>query len=526
MVRGLGKLIRKGWKPLRTIVLASWDGEEYGLIGSTEWAEDFGSWLQDNAATYLNLDSSTSGSNFHGSASPSLARLLRGAAEDVAKGADASRSVWDARADGGDWDEYHGTVSAKTVDSGATGISPLGSGSDYTAFLMRYGIASTDFSFGGGPNDAVYHYHSIYDSHTWLAKYGDPGFHKHVEGAQIIGLIALRIADSLILPLNTTQYAHDLGGYLAKIEDLKNGDDKYASLDLARLGAAIEQLSASSAELDDTRADLLHQLHKVVSKTSYLDRVKHAFAHALGGCRPQRAAMPTWPAPEGTHAHAHAHGRARGDDDSAAGTTHTAAHATLSGNRKDIRKLLKKIRAVNLKLKGFEAGFISEEGITDREWYKHKGTSPGKWLGYGATTVSREREGSEKCKAAWWRGRGGEGRGRPLFISGFLVSSRQPRSDRACLPPTRNTEQWRAGRVGVGVRGRACGSQVKGLGQAARAPCAGLFPACTRNAPRSTPRALDESSRARVPEAPRHHPGPPPWRHRTPIAVVVSRSTL
>lgn len=321
LVRGLGTLLKKGWKPMRTIILAAWDGEEYGLVGSTEFAEGEGDWLQKNVVSYHNLDSSASGPNWHGAASPSLALLLRSIAEEVQKS--DSRSVWDARFDGG----------GEELAPKGSGVAPLGSGSDYTAFLMRYGIAATDFSFGGGPKAPVYHYHSIYDSYTWQRKYGDPEFQKHKEAAQMIGLLALRLADSPILPLNSTQYARDLGYYLEKVEILKK-DGGYDDLKLNGLGDAIKKLADASATLDRERSKLEKELRKLP---------RRGWRQCLG-LRPR---LP--------------HGA---------------------------RKLFKALRNVNYKLKKLESGFISEEGITDREWYKHKGTSPGKWLGYGATTVS------------------------------------------------------------------------------------------------------------------------------------------
>jgi len=381
MVRGLGKLLKKGWRPLRSIVLASWDAEEYGLVGSTEWCEVFGSWLKTDAAAYLNLDSSTSGQNFGAAASPTLARVVRGAAQDV-ESSDAARSIWDTRADGGDWEAFWAAAgeratdgefaSAAEEDGSSTGVEPLGSGSDYTAFLMRYGVASTDFSFGGGPKDPVYHYHSIYDSHTWIAKYGDPGFHKHVAGAKIIGLIALRVADSLILPFNTTQYAHDMEGYLAKIQAIKDGNDEFKDLDLDKLRDAIKALQHQSAKYDTYRESLLKKLHNILRKRSFLEgwyRFKEIVYTVWNGVGSKE--MATW---ESTEEEAAALATRR---------PHLPPH-----KRKQLRKILTQIRAVNRALRAFESGFISEEGIKDREWYKHKGTSPGKWLGYGATTVS------------------------------------------------------------------------------------------------------------------------------------------
>jgi N-acetylated-alpha-linked acidic dipeptidase len=168
------------------------------------------------------LDVSVAGTNFHGSASPSLANLLKGAAEQIEHPTDPARSLWEMK-DGGDWKTYNQEVKAfssevdfEDLAASRSGVGALGSGSDYTAFLQRYGVASTDMGYGGGPNDPPYHYHSIYDSFTWQSRYGDPGFVKHTAAAKMLGLMALRLADSLVLPLNVTQYAHDLSGYLAK----------------------------------------------------------------------------------------------------------------------------------------------------------------------------------------------------------------------------------------------------------------------------------------------------------------------
>lgn len=378
LVRGLGELIKKGWKPLRSIILASWDAEEYGLVGSTEWAEDFGDWLQGHAAAYLNLDSSSSGQNLRASASPSLALLLRGAAEEIEKTTQPGVSVWDARAAGGDWDAFKAALhpslvpaKAESVTAGGSGVRPLGSGSDYTAFLQRYGIASTDFSFSGGPKDPVYHYHSIYDSHHWVKNFGDPGFHKHTEAAKIIGLIALRLADSVILPFNTTQYARDLAYYLTKIEDLKK-EAGYDSLDLVPLGDAIKDLAAASAELDAERVELIDKLRAALPERpprSYGQRLAHAFGLA--------------PCP---HAEAAELAKMAVFDDKHPDVAPAAKPSPHLPNWKGIAKTLKAIRKVNVKLRDFESGFIAEQGIKDREWYRHKGVAPGKWLGYGSTT--------------------------------------------------------------------------------------------------------------------------------------------
>lgn len=327
LARGLGVLLKKGWKPQRTVMLASWDAEEYGLIGSTEFAEDFEDWIQARVAAYLNLDSSVSGQHFHAGASPSLAHLVKGAAERVQRG---NSSVWDTRLPDteselsalgrGNADLTATSVSAlgqtqpRTEAEGGTGVRPLGSGSDYTAFLQRCGVASTDFGYGSSLQSPVYHYHSVYDNLHWMKMYGDPSFQKHKEAAQILGLLVLRLSEQTILPLNTTQYCHDLHGYYAQVEKLR--DDSGLKVRLNNLKGAITRLSEASENLDRTRADLEKLLKK---------------------------------------------------------------------GRKD-EKVMKQVALVNAKLRKFESGFLHKNGIPDREWYKHLVVAPGKWLGYGATT--------------------------------------------------------------------------------------------------------------------------------------------
>lgn len=169
VVRGLGQLLRNGWTPLRTILIASWDAEEYGLIGSTEWGEDFADWIDEHVVAYLNLgtllmyfsqipplvltrtptiDSSVSGSRFRASATPSLAHLVRAAAEDIAHPTQPGKTLWDATKDNGVLTGEHidaealAVYEAAEVDSfsESTGVGVLGSGSDYTVFVQRNGV--------------------------------------------------------------------------------------------------------------------------------------------------------------------------------------------------------------------------------------------------------------------------------------------------------------------------------------------------------------------------------------------------
>ena len=200
-----------------TVVFASWDAEEvgtslsghryiiplvtytclqYGLVGSTEWGEDFGSWISDHVVSYLNVDVSVSGSQFHVAGSPSLAHVIKQTALDVPHPTDADRTLWDAFDDEGPYKEFvhNGTIDADYLElytqkenrlrASETRVSPLGSGSDFTVFLQHLGVASSDQSFSQTLTDAPYHYHSIYDTHAWQERYADPGFHRHVRLCQ------------------------------------------------------------------------------------------------------------------------------------------------------------------------------------------------------------------------------------------------------------------------------------------------------------------------------------------------------
>ncbi|KAI0940119.1 hypothetical protein AcV5_001313 [Taiwanofungus camphoratus] len=359
VIRGFGALLRSGWKPLRNVVFASWDAEEYGLIGSTEWAEDFPEWITQNVVAYLNVDVSVGGSRWSASASPSLAHLIRQTALDVPHPTVPGKTLWDAMEDSG---PYAGTAdadflaayeAAQQEKASETGIHPLGSGSDYTPFLQRLGVASMDQGFGGTPSDAPYHYHSVYDSERWQELYGDPGFYRHVAVARHLGLTAIRLIDAIIVPLNTTQYALEIGGYLEKVENIA------ASLavapDFSGLRSAIANLQSASKALDAEKAAAERHFRKL------LDRIpgrKSACAHTGAHSR-----LPAW--------------LKRLLDI-------IARHAFPLG---EFKKAAQRVQRANAKLTAFERGFISEEGIAEREWYKHLVVAPGKWLGYGATTL-------------------------------------------------------------------------------------------------------------------------------------------
>ncbi|GLB33889.1 putative vacuolar protein sorting-associated protein 70 [Lyophyllum shimeji] len=410
IIRGFGALLRKGWKPLRTVVFASWDAEEYGLVGSTEWGEDFPEWISKHTVAYLNVDVSVSGSRWEVGGSPSLANLIQQTALEVPHPTVEGKTLWDARNDEGPFTGAEGPSSNLTIDADVleaynvakrnlhaskTGVAPLGSGSDFTVFLQRLGVASSNEGFGGTPTDAVYHYHSIYDSQRFQEVYADPGFHRHVVVAKHLGLQALRIIDSIIVPLNTTQYAFELDDYLGKVQALAhNLRASVAAPDFSKLQKVIRKVQDSSQALDEEKRkaekELKHALRKLSSPHHHMCRKWHRLVRRVAdgfkkifGVQPHHYR----PVPE-LEVDAWTKFLFEYDGDEVRPSTAVLSHPR-HGHSHRMKKLIKAAKRVvkaNRKIIAFERGFISEDGIKDREWYKHLGVAPGKWLGYGATT--------------------------------------------------------------------------------------------------------------------------------------------
>ncbi|KAG8908851.1 hypothetical protein FRB99_003091, partial [Tulasnella sp. 403] len=400
IAKSVGTLLKKGWKPLRTLVIASWDAEEAsaspGLVGSTEFGEDFEDFIREHVVAYLNVDVATKGSKFSLGGSPSLAHLLIQAATDLPHPTDANRTLLDARNDAGKLTGpaggSHPKKPKRPLGQYDTGVRPLGSGSDYTVFLQRIGVASSDEGFGGTLTDPVYHYHSVYDSHRWQELYTDPGFHRHVAVAKHLGLVTLRMINTPVIPLNTTQYAYELDDYLAKV---RNATVTHSiPVDLVPLERSIRSLQRSSVKLDRSRRRALRKLEKALK---HLRPSQELFFHAfeMSRCSKRRwSTLRTWiKRVFGVPTTVEAPGHALYDEVSARASIEpyqgAAPDADISKHHKALRRAeraLSVIRNLNKKLSSFERGFISKEGIKDREWYRNVVVAPGKWTGYGATT--------------------------------------------------------------------------------------------------------------------------------------------
>ncbi|XP_011626765.2 probable glutamate carboxypeptidase LAMP1 [Amborella trichopoda] len=222
----LSKLQKRGWRPRRSIILCSWDAEEYGLIGSTEWVEENSEMMGSKVVAYLNVDTAVSGAGFHASATPQLDHLLKEATQEVKDPDNSSRTVYDSWIESGD--------------------PPLigrlgGGGSDYAAFLQHIGIPAVDMGFKG----AFPVYHSLYDNFVWMKKFGDPSFQRNVAVGSIWGLVALRLADEEFLPFNYSAYASELHLSTKALET--QGLDK--SLNFSPLYNSIKELEKAAGKI-------------------------------------------------------------------------------------------------------------------------------------------------------------------------------------------------------------------------------------------------------------------------------------
>jgi len=263
--RGLAELLKTGWRPKRTIILASWDGEEWGLLGSTEWAEKHAEELSTKAVAYINSDSTSKGW-INVSGSHSLEAFANDVMRDVQDPKRQGKTLFQAKLD-------HEVSQAKTDEEKARiekrkdfPLPALGSGSDYTAFLDYLTIASMDFGFGGDASDGGV-YHSTYDSFYWYTHFSDTDFAYGAALSRTIGTTILRLADADVLPFEFTATARTLGVYADEVEKLRKEAKGAPALDLAPVRSAIDHLRKAADAYD--RASAKH-----AASGAALDRAK------------------------------------------------------------------------------------------------------------------------------------------------------------------------------------------------------------------------------------------------------------
>lgn len=240
LTRALGELLRKGIRPRRTLVVCSWDGEEVGLTGSTEWGEDFADELTKKGVAYLNVDSSASGPNFEGSAVGSLAPLL----VEVSRSLEdpSGVSLHDA------WKASRERREGKAVADDALVDTRIGSGSDHTVFLNHLGVPTMELSFEG-PYGV---YHSVYDDYYWINHFGDPGYRYHTLMSRLWGVLGLRLANADLLPFDFVSYARNIRAFLGELP----GEPP---VDLGGVRKALAGFEASGRYLGQVEAQALQE---------------------------------------------------------------------------------------------------------------------------------------------------------------------------------------------------------------------------------------------------------------------------
>jgi N-acetylated-alpha-linked acidic dipeptidase len=227
---------RAGRRPKRTIIFATWDAEEWGLLGSTEFVEDDTTRLMKGAVAYLNQDDVAQGPNFSAGGSPSLRGVLRDVAKEIPDPSHEGSvyEVWRKRAN----------LAADTVEPS---MGDPGGGSDFAGFYNHLGIPIVDWGFGG-PQGV---YHSAYDSYHWMSKFGDPKFEYHATNARIAIATLLRIANSEILPYDYVEYAGTMQGFVSQVAQTLAR--KGSELSAAELSGAVMRMDSAAREFSSAR---------------------------------------------------------------------------------------------------------------------------------------------------------------------------------------------------------------------------------------------------------------------------------
>jgi len=254
LTRSIGELKQRGIRPRRSIIVCSWDGEEYALTGSTEWGEQFADDLKKKLVAYLNVDESVAGAattagpeglSFSPSAVASLAPMLVEASKDVR--APSGRSLYEA------WRSttMHDSKASTVPFDSALVETRIGSGSDHTVFLNHLGRPVINLGFTGDYGV----YHSMYDDHFWMSHIGDPKFEYHIALTRIWGLVALRLANADVLPFDFGFNGSSLEQFLGELEDKNN---LKSHVNLKRLHSRIAEFEKAGHTLHDVTArDLL-----------------------------------------------------------------------------------------------------------------------------------------------------------------------------------------------------------------------------------------------------------------------------
>jgi N-acetylated-alpha-linked acidic dipeptidase len=341
-LRGLAALLKQGWRPRRTLIYAAWDGEEQGLLGSTEWVETHRDELKRNAVMYLNTDSNGRG-YFSMGGSHSLERFINDVARDITD-PETGLSAW-KRVQLGTIATSAGRQRAEARSRTDLRIAALGSGSDFTPFLQHAGIASLNLGFGGEGGDGIYH--SIYDNLEHYSRFNDSGYVYGRALSQAVGIAMMRMANAAVLPYHFVGMADTYAGYL----------DELKSLWTARRDEAIELNRQHDegvfAAIADPRSPRQAPKRAEVPPFLNLSPLDNAIATLKGSADRYEAALRR----------------------SSLASPQTAA---------------------NQALRQVEQALANDAGLPRRPWYRHLVYAPGFYTGYGVKTMPGVREAIEQ----------------------------------------------------------------------------------------------------------------------------------
>ncbi len=343
--RALAALLKQGWQPKRTIIYAAWDGEEEGLIGSTEWAEQHAEDLRQHAAVYINTDASGRGYLGMGG-SHSLQRFINGVAKDITD-PETNLSAWKRLQFRNIVDAPSGPARSSLRSTTDLRIEALGSGSDFTPFLQHLGIASLNLGFGGEGGDGSYH--SIYDDVALFTRFSDTSFTYGRALAQTVGTAVMRLADADILPFEFQGQVDTYGRYLDEIHQLV--ETKRERADEVNRELAEGVLSAVS----DPREP--NTLPAKVGAVPYLNL--SALENGVAALRASARRFET--------------------------AFDKASIRTIAG-----------LAELNADLTQTERALTSDRGLPRRPWYQHLLYAPGFYTGYGVKTIPGVREAIEQ----------------------------------------------------------------------------------------------------------------------------------
>jgi len=347
--RSLGELVKQGWKPKRTLIFCAWDGEEEGLLGSTEWAETHAEELDKHAVAYINSDGN--GRGYLGLAgSHTLEKFVNDIARDI-QDPETKLSVW-KREQLRAIEEASSDKKQEIRQRTDLHLGALGSGSDFTPFLQHVGIASLNIGFGGEDGGGIYH--SIYDDFYWYTHFADTTFVYGRALSQTGGIAMMRLGDADLLPFEFGDLAETMQTYVKELKDLS----KKMQDEIRERNKEIDE-GVFTATADPKKTYVPPKKEEVPPYQNFAPLENAADAVTRSAADYRKALE---------------HANANGGTALAAASLAEVNHLLIESERK----------------------FITQEGLPQRKWYRHQLYAPGFYTGYAAKTMPYVREAIEQ----------------------------------------------------------------------------------------------------------------------------------